>query len=364
MKLYYPDFYKDFHCLAGDCPDSCCRQGWQIPVDKKHLQFYAEMPAPLGDKVRAALTEIDGETVFSMKDGVCTLLDARGLCPIAAQYGEEGLCGICHTHPRFVEEYGGTREYHFSLSCPMAARLVLERKTPIRFLTEQTEEEVTSVNDIDPREYFALLGIRNFAVKLMQARRLSLCDRLALLLRFSQKVQRCFDAGRFEDWRYFASRFCDPDYRARQLAKVRRLRHHGTSFLPDIALLRELERLTDELPPLLHKAVFTTKSAADFDRENAAALEHLTVLWLAHYIPKAVNDGRVDTKILLAVFLTLTLRRLAVCTDSSVSSLASLLAKEIEHNEDNLAHLYHRWSRENWTAHFLAQLDGGIHHAI
>ena len=358
MKLYYPDFYKSFRCLAGACPDSCCRQGWQIPVDAEHLAWYETLPGALGDRVRAALRQEDGETVLAMENGVCALLDENGLCPLAAQYGEDGLCWLCHTHPRFVEEYGGTRELHFSLSCPEAARLALERQTPIGFCTETVEEPVTAMNDIDPVQYFALLGIRDFAIRLMQHRQLSMGDRLALLLLYAEKVQRRFDAGRYADWKFLARRWCDPDYRARLLSKVRRLRRAGTDFLPDVDLLRSLDRLTDELPPLLHEAVFTCRSAAEFDREHAVALEHLTVLWLAHYIPKAVNDGRVDTKILLAAFLMLTVRRFSVCSGGSPARLAGLLAKEIEHSEENLDRLYTVWEREpGWSRHFIAQLD-------
>ena len=369
MKLYYPSFYKAFHCIADACPDACCRQGWLIPVDAKTQAFYAALEGELGDRVRAALqTDEDGDTVLAMESGVCTLLDENGLCPLAAKYGEDGLCHICHTHPRFLEEYGGTREIHLSFSCPEAVRLALGGTDKLCFETEFADEPVTAINDIDPDEYFALLGVRRFALQLMQYRRLAICDRLALLLLYAQKVQRRFDSGHYADWKYLARRFCDGDYRQRQLAKVRRLRMGGTDFLPDIDLLRSLDRLTDDLPPLLHKAVFTCKSAGKFDTDNTLALERLTSLWLAHYIPKAVNDGRVDTKIYLAVFLVLTLRRLAVCSGESVSALAALLAKEIEHSEDNVALLYHTWEQEaGWSEHWIAQLDlppKGDRHAI
>ena len=54
MQLLYPSFYPDFHCIAGACPDSCCRQGWQIVVDAAHLERWEALPAPLGDAVRMA----------------------------------------------------------------------------------------------------------------------------------------------------------------------------------------------------------------------------------------------------------------------------------------------------------------------
>ena len=34
MQITRPDFYKEFSCIAGSCPDTCC-SGWQIMIDKK-----------------------------------------------------------------------------------------------------------------------------------------------------------------------------------------------------------------------------------------------------------------------------------------------------------------------------------------
>ena len=39
MKYTVPDYYQDFECIAGDCPDTCCA-GWQIVIDKKSQKKY------------------------------------------------------------------------------------------------------------------------------------------------------------------------------------------------------------------------------------------------------------------------------------------------------------------------------------
>lgn len=39
MKLVTPSFYKDFKCIAGACPDSCC-QGWEVDADEASLAYY------------------------------------------------------------------------------------------------------------------------------------------------------------------------------------------------------------------------------------------------------------------------------------------------------------------------------------
>ena len=109
MKHAQFDYVNQFHCLAGDCPDTCCKD-WQIILDEDALARYRAMPGPLGEQVRAALVTENGETRFREEGGRCVLLRDDGLCPIQAAYGAEALCRTCYTHPRFTEEYGQTAE--------------------------------------------------------------------------------------------------------------------------------------------------------------------------------------------------------------------------------------------------------------
>lgn len=360
MKIVTPDYYEDFRCLAGACPDSCCRQGWQIAVDEEHAARYRTMAGELGARVRAALKEEDGETVLQMDDGTCRLLDADGLCALARVHGEDSLCHLCHTHPRFIEGYGGTTEIHVSLQCPEAARLALEREAPITYKTSFTEEEPT-LCDIDPEEYTALLQMRDFCLQLVQQRRIDINDRLCLLLQFARWAQRILDEKKYTLCKPLCEKFRQGAFRDRQLAALKRLRLKGTSFFPEVALYRGLEHLTEEFPAVLHEAVFTARSAADYDTNRAVQTEHLLVTYLAHYILKAVNDGRVDTKIRLAVLLALTVRRLCVCTKkettADIAHYAGLLAKELEHSEENMAAVYAALENIGWHEHLAAQAD-------
>ena len=135
MKHAQFDYVNQFHCLAGDCPDTCCKD-WQIILDEDALARYRAMPGPLGEQVRAALVTENGETRFREEGGRCVLLRDDGLCPIQAAYGAEALCRTCYTHPRFTEEYGQTAELTLSLSCPEAARLLLTHEAPLRIETQ------------------------------------------------------------------------------------------------------------------------------------------------------------------------------------------------------------------------------------
>ena len=356
MLLIYPSFYSDFLCLAGACPDSCCRQGWQIPVDAAHQNLYADLPGALGEQVRAALVNENGEVSLRMEGGVCALLRDDGLCPLEAELGADALCDLCRTHPRFVEVYGGRKEIHLSLSCPEAARLALSQKEPIRFMTEQTDEPVESLFDADPDEFFALLDARRAALSIVQSRLFPLPDRVALLLRFGARLQGFFNREEYAFCAPLAVQLRRYPYRERALASVRRLRLRGTSYLPEVDLLRRAEHLTKDFPELLSMAVFTRHESLPFWEAHETELENLLSLWLAHYLPKAIADDDPQSRILLAVFLTLATVRLCVCSGRDLAFIASLLAKELEHSEENLELLLDALSGPGWTEHLTAQL--------
>lgn len=41
MQFTIPHYYNKFHCVAGECPDTCCA-GWAIMIDdhtKKRYQM-------------------------------------------------------------------------------------------------------------------------------------------------------------------------------------------------------------------------------------------------------------------------------------------------------------------------------------
>ena len=39
MKLYAPEYYKKFRCIADRCEHSCCN-GWEIDIDSATLARY------------------------------------------------------------------------------------------------------------------------------------------------------------------------------------------------------------------------------------------------------------------------------------------------------------------------------------
>lgn len=124
MLIREPKYYQDFHCIASACPDSCCKE-WDVQIDPDAAEYYRSLPGALGDALRSALVEQDGETVMLQSNRRCPMWRDDGLCRIQAELGEEALCRVCRNFPRLEHNYGDFTEYGLELSCPEAARLIL-----------------------------------------------------------------------------------------------------------------------------------------------------------------------------------------------------------------------------------------------
>ena len=125
-----PRYNRIFRCLGGACPDTCCRD-WEIVLDEGALADYQNAPPELREQLARSLRRgEDGEVCFALReDGLCALLTPEGLCAIQRDWGEEHLCAHCSAYPRFTEEYGCLTETALAVSCPEAARLLLEAET-------------------------------------------------------------------------------------------------------------------------------------------------------------------------------------------------------------------------------------------
>lgn len=124
MKLYAPDYYKSFTCIADKCSHSCCI-GWEIDVDGETAEKYASLKGGYGDTVRTCLDTSDVPHFPLLPDGRCPHLDEKGLCRIILNLGEEYLCEICREHPRFYNDTPYGKEVGLGMVCEEACRIIL-----------------------------------------------------------------------------------------------------------------------------------------------------------------------------------------------------------------------------------------------
>lgn len=187
MKIIKPNFYKDFKCIAGACPDSCC-QGWEVDADGESLKYYASLSPELDikKKIDSVMSKDEfGNDIFALAPKKrCPFLNGENLCDMHIAIGAEHTPYTCRTFPRFIYEFGGTREIGVSFSCPVAADMMFNLDK-WEFDEEQTDE-LPSLNDIDPQRFIALKNLRNKIIDTLQNRELTVAERLVTMLSLAE----------------------------------------------------------------------------------------------------------------------------------------------------------------------------------
>lgn len=183
MKIVKPTFYKNFKCIAGDCPDSCC-QGWEVDADSDSLEYYKSLDNSLEIKKRIdsvlSKDEFDN-TIFTLAPKKrCPFLNDENLCDMHIAIGGEHTPYTCRTFPRFIYDFGATREIGISFSCPVASDMMYNTES-FDFETE-VNSDLPTLNDIDAEKYFLLYKGRAEAYKIAKDKNKSIRERLNDLL--------------------------------------------------------------------------------------------------------------------------------------------------------------------------------------
>lgn len=190
MKIVKPTFYKDFKCIAGDCPDSCC-QGWEVDADSDSLEYYKALDNSLEIKKRIdsvlSKDEFDN-TIFTLAPKKrCPFLNEENLCDMHIAIGGEHTPYTCRTFPRFIYDFGATREIGISFSCPVASDIMYNAES-FDFETE-VNTDLPTLNDIDAEKYFLLLKGRAEAYKIAKDKSKNIRERLNDLLDLGVMLQ-------------------------------------------------------------------------------------------------------------------------------------------------------------------------------
>ncbi len=194
MLDLYPDYYKEFTCVGGACPDTCCAQ-WEVVVDDDTAARYAVVPGDLGRRLRAALTlDEDGDRILRFPQGRCPLLTEDSLCSVQKALGHEALCRTCREFPRLCQDYTVFREHSLSLSCPEAARLILlSPRLPVLECSGAEDPEDAADVDYDPKDLALLRSVRSRLFGILGNTGLSFPLRLALCLEAARLAQAEWD---------------------------------------------------------------------------------------------------------------------------------------------------------------------------
>lgn len=197
MILRVPDYYEEFQCVADKCKDSCCI-GWEINIDADTHDYYCNTRGTIGDRLRENMyVSADGEYSFRLKEhGRCPFLNAKNLCDICIEMGEESLSEVCTEYPRFTLDYGNVFQKCLSLSCEEVGRILFSRETPVAFV-EREQLQIANYGNNDEIDEENEEGYDLFLeeaqkrlIQILQKRSLSIWEREKLYLSYARKLQQ------------------------------------------------------------------------------------------------------------------------------------------------------------------------------
>ena len=377
MRYTVPDYYKKFKCLASDCPATCCA-GWQIMIDDKSLKKYASCPGIFGNRLVNSINWEEGR--FKQYHSRCAFLNEQNLCDIHLEKGPDFLCRTCRRYPKHVEVYENEREISLSLSCPMVARLLLDKTNQAQFLTTEkvrkNDGDHLQKNDDDFDEflYSALQDCRSVLIAMAQNRNEVLNLRMAKILSLAHDVQNRIASRQLFDTENVLERyqregadtalaqkliwfslvneeFCGENDRQRADSDYLSVQWRLLDYL------RDFEVLDPRWVPDLQrwrKALYGEGPAVYLERKKRflaearaweTEYEQILVYFLFVYFCGAVYDGDALRKAKMAVMSVRILRELAFAqwilageklAAEDRAELAWRYARELEHSDPNL----------------------------
>lgn len=307
MEIRKPAYYDIFRCIASACPDSCCKD-WAVVVDDISAEMYRCLPGELGDRLRHAMVEEDGDTILQLsQDGRCPMWRDDGLCRIQAQLGEKGLCHTCSQFPRLRHDYGDFIELGLELSCPEAARLIFSH--PAELIT--TSAVGGEAPEYDAKVMDILLRSRQEILSFLKERSCSAPEALAVMLLYGYKVQNELDGGEIATFSPASS-----------LAEARELAQPG-DMCAILDFYKDLEILTNRWKLRLDHPQPVPWQSAFFSMAEYMVCRY----WL-----QAVSDFDLIGRVKLIVISCLVVKTLG----GNIEETAQLYSKEIENDADNI----------------------------
>lgn len=198
LNIIEPNYFKDFHCIGGECRNNCCHD-WGIYLTKKEYintknAKKSKELQEICDHAFHRLKKSENPNIYAemrlKKDGNCQFLDGDGLCMLQKECGYNILSNVCKQFPRIHFQYMNSAEQYLSTGCEEVVRLLMNMTDGI---------ELTNGGEIDhnkfPNPSFAIIkpeiiasapfkyywDIRTLIISIMKNRNYSVEDRLILL---------------------------------------------------------------------------------------------------------------------------------------------------------------------------------------
>lgn len=308
MKVFVPEYYNKFSCIADKCKHNCCI-GWEIDIDEETYEYYKSVKGNMGKRLAEGISE-EEIPHFKLSDNErCPFLNERNLCDIIIELGEEHLCEICSVHPRFKNFYDTRMEIGIGMCCEEAGRIILTypEKVSLKEVENDGIEEITS------EEEQLVFELRDKLFKIIQNREITVNERIEKI--FSEYDIVLPDKS-ISEWADFY-----------------------------LSLERMDESWTDRLNEM--KTVSVSDENIFMNEEWENAFEQLFVYFIYRHFADGMYDGSLSERIAFAVVSVNIIRALCgvhfklngtVKIDDLVEA-ARCYSSEIEYSEENTERL-------------------------
>ena len=361
MKIRVPEYFKDFKCIASKCEDTCCA-GWGIVIDDATYDRYKNVQGEFGDRLRSEIVHEAGENIFVLKGNNCPFLNEEKTCDIYINIGEENLCYTCQQYPRYTEEFGSLREVGISLSCPEAARIMLNNSKKVEFELSENNEVVSSYTDINAQLFIELLQSRKIVMDIIQDRTIDLRKRAVVALLFVDEIQEKIDESEIKEIKSVREKYLDKGFLEELINELEEYRDNEGSKYDDMheyfKVFKDLKHITPDDPLGLNDAlryfwqtdedeelyIIKHRQFEEYYKDKLYKFENILVYFVFRYFMKAVFDYDILAKIKTALVSYMIIRELAVVryiennefTDEDMVDIAHTYSKDIEHLEENI----------------------------
>ncbi len=307
MKLFAPDYYKDFYCIADLCRHNCCI-GWEIDIDEKSLETYKQIQGSFGERLDDSISVGSGTAHFTLgQNDRCPFLNSNNLCDIILELGEDKLCNICTDHPRFRNFFSARTEIGLGLCCEAAGRLILSKKEKTLIVEIGYDDEIELICD-DEQDFYIF---RQHIIDILQNRTKSIKERIQELI---EKINIQFPEKSIEEW---------------------------------VNIFLKLEQLDPAWSEKLKELLTFTPTDTIVNNKWDIPFEQLLVYFVIRHLADGLDDGLFRQRIAFAILsyymiYTLLLLHIHKFEDANIDDLielSRLYSSEIEYSEENVQKL-------------------------
>ena len=287
MKLFAPNYYKEFKCIAERCRHSCCVD-WEIDIDSASAEKYSALSGGYGETIKNSIEATEPPHFKLKSNGRCPHLDEGGLCRIITELGEGYLCDICREHPRFYNDTALGREVGLGMACEEACRIILSSDS---YAEMTVIGEVTGAIETD----FDVLPYRKRIFSILSDASLSRSEKL-LALEAEHGIS--LSALSDDEWR---------------------------------KIISSLEYLDEA-----HRELFICYSSHPQPPKSfEKPLERALAYFIYRHCSPAESTDDLSAALGMCLFLESLLASLVAANPGDIADLARILSEEIEYSEDN-----------------------------